>query len=149
MSVLRIPCPKCHKSLQLPDRRLLGRRGKGDELREAVAIEVRGGHRRPCCVGLEAGRRHGENRDAGEGCEEDFMIRFHGSSLQVVDGNRDTSPLRMCNKLTFLNSGECFDQGRRDRWVLKRTVPSEKILIKDLNKSFKALSLDRLSSLNA
>lgn len=28
MSVLRIPCPKCHKSLQLPDRRLLGRRGK-------------------------------------------------------------------------------------------------------------------------
>ena len=28
MPVLRIPCPKCHKTLQLPDRRLLGRRGK-------------------------------------------------------------------------------------------------------------------------
>jgi len=28
MSVLRIPCPNCGKSLQLPDRRYLGRRGK-------------------------------------------------------------------------------------------------------------------------
>jgi hypothetical protein len=28
MTVLRIPCPKCRKSLQLPDRRYLGRRGK-------------------------------------------------------------------------------------------------------------------------
>ena len=28
MTVLRIPCPKCRKSLQLPDRRYLGKRGK-------------------------------------------------------------------------------------------------------------------------
>jgi hypothetical protein len=28
MSALRIPCPRCGKSLQLPDRRYLGRRGK-------------------------------------------------------------------------------------------------------------------------
>ena len=38
MAGLQIPCPKCGKSLKLPDRSLLGRKGKCPKCRHAFVL---------------------------------------------------------------------------------------------------------------